>query len=243
MIYLAGVTRWKAERDELKCFLNNIHFMRQAADDLTTNLLQTNLINRLRDDKLVEMVQHEVEKLDPICCFIDAVQSRDCNLAEATHNWLQLKPIPQHHCDWLKRDEMICVLPALIAYCLHPTLKGQLLSQGQKMKVEVAIYENGRGEQTLVSYKKFQQGEGLFGDTDAIVLKPVEYWELMAVESINLSKIALTYVSLPASTASLERIFSMWAFVHDKSRNRLTNERSEKLLYCYHTLKTLSVSK
>lgn len=36
MINLAGETRWNAERDELKCFLGNVHFMRLAADDVTT---------------------------------------------------------------------------------------------------------------------------------------------------------------------------------------------------------------
>lgn len=239
MIYLAGVTRWKAERDELQCFLNNVIYMRQAAEELTSNLLPDELIFRLWDEVLIESVQKEVEKLNPICNFIDAVQSRDCTLAEATHKWLQLGPIPQHHCDWLKRDKMICVLPAIIAYCLHPKFRGQLLTKAQKTQFEVFIYANGRGEQVIEAYKKFQRGEGLYGDFDALELKPVDYWELMESESSALSKIALTYISLPASTASLERIFSMWAFVHDTSRNRLTNDHSEKLLYCYHTLKTL----
>lgn len=134
---------------------------------LLQNFLTSDLINRLWDDELIEK---EVSKLDPVCCFIDTVQSRDCTLAVATHKWLQLEPIPRHHCNWLKQCDMICVLLAFIAYCLYPTMKGQLLNQHQKKKVELAIYNHGRSEQTFEAFKKFQQGQGLFGDTDALEL-------------------------------------------------------------------------
>lgn len=37
--------------------------------------------------------------------------------------------------------------------------------------------------------------------------------------------------------AQLERVFSNWAYVHNDIRNRLSFERSKKLIHCYHSLK------
>jgi hAT family C-terminal dimerisation region len=62
----------------------------------------------------------------------------------------------------------------------------------------------------------------------------------MQLEFPEVSSLALKYVSLPSSTASLERVFSMWQHVHSKSRNRLSKETSEKLIFIYHSLKTMS---
>lgn len=124
------------------------------------------------------LVIKDVDKLFPICRFIDTVQSRDCTLAEANHSWLQNNSIPRHHCDRLKRDKMICVLPALISYCLHPNIQGQLITQDQQLKVEVAIYDKGRGEQALEAYKKFQRKEGLYGDPDALMETYGNLWKL-----------------------------------------------------------------
>ena len=39
-----------------------------------------------------------------------------------------------------------------------------------------------------------------------------------------------------ASSASVERLFSTFSFVQDKSRNRLGNERSSQLVNCYRML-------
>lgn len=101
------------------------------------------------------------------------------------------------------------------------------------------IYNNGRGEKALSDYEKFCSKEGLFGDEDFLSLDPANYWDLLQSDHAELSKIALQFVLLPASTASLERAFSMWSYVHNKIRNRLGLETSEKLLFCYHTINTL----
>ena len=43
--------------------------------------------------------------------------------------------------------------------------------------------------------------------------------------------------SLPASSASVERVFSTFGYVHTKLRNRLGNEKTEKLVRCNRMLK------
>ena len=43
--------------------------------------------------------------------------------------------------------------------------------------------------------------------------------------------------SLPASSASVERVFSTFGYVHTKLRNRLGNDKTEKLVRCNRMLK------
>lgn len=237
-IYLANATRWKGERDEQECFLRNLPFMKTILKTASSSIIRKELALRVFDKKFELDVKTEVENLSPICDFIDFAQAKNCSLAESTHKWLELNAPRYHKSAKNIRDEMICKSPALIAYALHPKLKGELMNAEMKTRVELEIWSNGRCEDRLEEYHKFKNGTGLYGDKDALALDPETYWNLMCSSSKNLSDFALDYISLPSSTASLERVFSMWSFVHSKSRNRLSCEKSEKLLYCYHTLHT-----
>lgn len=56
------------------------------------------------------------------------------------------------------------------------------------------------------------------------------------MEFPEMSKLALKILNLPASSAQIERIFSNWGHIHSSLRNRLTFERSKKLLHVYFAL-------
>lgn len=213
--------------------------MLEIAEETQTAYLSREDIESLFDEEFINQVQEEVDKLNPICSFIDSAQSKNCTLAESVHCWLGIGPIARNHQNWLKRDSMVCKMPGLIAYALNPVLRGARLSPRQKEEIKKFIYNNGRGEKALSDYEKFCSKEGLFGDEDFLSLDPANYWDLLQSDHAELSKIALQFVLLPASTASLERAFSMWSYVHNKIRNRLGLETSEKLLFCYHTINTL----
>lgn len=235
MIYLAGDTRWKAERDEQQCFLKNVYNMRIVAMETSSAVMSDKIKKQLCNEQFISTVEDEVAKLAPICVFIDTVQSRECTLGEGVHKWLQLDQ--KHNCvKWKNRNSMVCSTPAMMSYLLHPNLKGELLSNQQTAFVQADIFK--RDSKLFDEYEKFMKGDGIYADENALELSPDMYWDVMTAVSSELSELALTYVSLPASTASLERAFSMWAFVHDKTRNRLSFDKSEKLLFCYHYLKT-----
>lgn len=106
--------------------------------------------------------------------------------------------------------------------------------------IEVALYNNGRGEQIVAALSNFRNGNLLYGDIDALRLKPELYWELMATESKELIQTALDYLALPASTASLERAFSMCnnnLFVLKKEKNitEIFDIHQMKLLAVFHS--------
>lgn len=238
MIYLSGITRWKGTRDEEHCFLKNVAFMREVINSQVCQKLSEPTKIKINDDLFLDNVKTEVEKLNPICTFIDKVQSRECSLAEGIHCWLKLKKIKGKENSWIKRNMMVCSFPALIAYSLHPQLKGELLSPQQKNLVSTKMFNNGTNAELYDSYEDFVNCKGLYDNESFFKLNPELFWDLMSATSEELSIFALKYVSLPSSTASLERVFSQWAYVHDKSRNRLSADRSAKLLFCYHHLRT-----
>ena len=51
--------------------------------------------------------------------------------------------------------------------------------------------------------------------------------------SENFIELAIRFVSAPASSASIERIFSTFAHVYNKVLNRFSVEKAQKLVYCY----------
>lgn len=214
--------------------------MRLALKTKWSKLVPESIIYELFDDTFVNGVNNEIEKLNPACSFIDYAQAKNCSAAEAVHKWLQMSLVDRHFRDWLKRDKMICNIPSILSYSLHPGLKGELLSEYQRNLVKTAIYNGGRGESAYSQFENFLNLTGNFGDTNALQLKPLSYWKLMSYDCPELSEIALTYIPLPASSASLERVFSMWTYVHNKTRNRLSSETSELLIFVYHSIHSSS---
>ena len=70
--------------------------------------------------------------------------------------------------------------------------------------------------------------------------KPIVWWKcIVSSESVSheLSSLALKLLSLPASAASMERIFSNFGLIQTKLRNRLgLDKASNKLVMCYRCL-------
>lgn len=65
-------------------------------------------------------------------------------------------------------------------------------------------------------------------------INAIDYWKLIgASEFPNLSKIGLNICGIPCSSAASERIWSTYRFIHTRLRNRLTNDKVEKLIFIY----------
>ena len=56
-------------------------------------------------------------------------------------------------------------------------------------------------------------------------------------ETEALADVIIHLLSSPASSASVERVFSSFGLVHTKLRNRLGVERAAKLVFCYRMLR------
>lgn len=71
------------------------------------------------------------------------------------------------------------------------------------------------------------------------ISSPQSYWYHASHQGhADLGLFVTKLLKIPASTAQLERLFSQWSFVHDETRNRLSEERSKKLINVYFSLRT-----
>lgn len=70
------------------------------------------------------------------------------------------------------------------------------------------------------------------------LITPVAWWKGVC-GATELSKLAVRFLELPATSAACERTFSTYGGVHTLKRNRLTNDRAGKLVYISQNLKLI----
>jgi hypothetical protein len=62
----------------------------------------------------------------------------------------------------------------------------------------------------------------------------ISFWTLFGIKLYpNLAEIAIRMLTIPTSSASSERVWSIFSFIHSKRRNRLQNQKVEKLVFIY----------
>jgi hypothetical protein len=93
---------------------------------------------------------------------------------------------------------------------------------------ELTKYKERRGPYSLVEAPDIQEAH----------LELFQWWH--RVGGKILPKIAKRILSLTCSASSCERNWSMYAFVHSKSRNRLRVDKAEALVCIYTNLKLLN---
>lgn len=200
------------------------------------------------DPKVVALIKsleferklHEVIRtLTPICTLINHCQDPKVNLAEGTQQWLSLKL----HTDIYDQKIQERISEAITgagyaANLMHHQFKGEWLDEDQ---VKCAInYMNSRlneaGKKELETFleKRHEDDEIAKSYTNSIA-----YWSWRELAHPNLGKLCKQLMIIPASTALLEGFFSQWTYVHNKYRNRLSNESTGTLIDLYHLSKHL----
>lgn len=241
-IYLAGDTRWCGKVDEMKCFVKNRAAMKKviALDD---NPYETepDVMQLLYSDAFYSEVQKHIELLEPIAIFIDFAQSDKTSLADGVGKIFELG------IDLMiisaRRENQFLSKAAKLSYLLHPRHRGQHLSPNDIAMLRLSLIrplaDVHHANSDTRHLENFLKSKDFFAQPELDLIRddPEVFWTTVEAICPKLSKIALTYCKLPASTAALERLFSQWSYVHNKTRNRLTQDKSEKLIHCYSSLK------
>jgi hypothetical protein len=72
-----------------------------------------------------------------------------------------------------------------------------------------------------------------------VIQQPINWWNLMKGRYPILSDVAIRILSIPATSAASERNWSTFGFIHLKLRNRLHEQRVEKIVYIFWNLRIL----
>ena len=68
---------------------------------------------------------------------------------------------------------------------------------------------------------------------DANLVDGLTWWKCHGNGAPQIQKLAIKVFNIPTSSAASERCWSAMGNIHSESRNRLTDDRVEKLLYIY----------
>lgn len=235
--------RWCSYEDAYKTFLENLPALRAVCWSDKGKKVKMEVKSLIIDDDFAEEICKFAKLFAPICKLIDLCQKHTTSIADAVNLWLDLE-VPTEFPDVIgdieARRKMALNIYAMAAYMLHPSyfdLCSIRLSEEQKRAVQNFLIEelDGPGLEDLMHYQKksgfFQQ---LFSKQ---FNNPLAFWNAARVHHPSLSSLAVRLLQIPASSATIERLFSQWSFVHNKVRNRLSFETSKKLIHVYYNLK------
>lgn len=236
-------TRWCSYQNAYKSLINNLQHMRMIVADMTsTNRhVKSSISKLLFDENFIQNVKENIEFFNPVCVLINKCQEKNCSLADATGMWLNLK-IPEKfeykygEC-FNMRKKMALNIYALAAYYIHPYYDNSKLSKSDLDEINNFLFKNLNCE-GIEDWDAFKNRGKFFKDLfEKGKMDPLVFWNMADMKHPNLAKLAKKLLLIPASTAQIERVFSSWAFVHTSARNRLTFDRSKKLLHIYYSLR------
>lgn len=232
-------TRWCSYRDAYQCLILNSQIMRQVAADSKVSAKSVGL---LFDEVFMNEVKKYVLILDPICKLINECQSQKCSAADAVDTWLSLQ-LPAEYSTMLKnRQNMALNKYSLSAFYLHPFKDKAKLNNEHDDIIFEFLFQNLDGT-GIEEWDHYRHKTGFFQTLfEKDIQKPLVFWNMAEMKYPTLTKFAKKLLQIPASSAQLERLFSSWAHVHSFKRNRLTFERSKKLLHVYYSLRFKDVS-
>ena len=239
-VCLAADTRWCSQRDACLSLTKNLSAMRKVAANDEAEKLPSSVKSLLYDSVFLKEVADTIAVLDPVSQLINQCQKEEATVADAVELWMDLR-LPEDHKDLLphleKRKNQSLNIYSLAANVLHPVYQGLKLNEEHHGQVEEFILEN-LDPSGITSYQEYRVKSGKFGELmKKGIRSPRTFWYFAARQHKELSEAALKLLNIPASSAQLERLFSNWSFVHNITRNRLSFERSKKLLQIYYTLK------
>ncbi|KYN21104.1 hypothetical protein ALC57_06532 [Trachymyrmex cornetzi] len=206
-IILACDARWCSYRDAFRCLLKNLPLMLEIVANKKIQLSSKNE-SLFKDPSFVTQIQDFILIFDPICQLINVF----------------LTPI------------------VLTSNFLHPQYRAKrFLHDKQKLKM---VFDFLKQELDLkditdeLGLELYQKNLGIFEKLQSRnITSPETFWITAEPFYSRLSLLAQKLLKIPAASAQLERLFSFWSFVHSDLRNRLTVDRSMKLVDIYYTLK------
>jgi hypothetical protein len=242
---LPGDTRWNSELDCIQNFLSNrCHYQKIIQDYDKEYSFDQVVVDKVNAYALCKNAMNMVEQLKPIASALDKCQSDGTSLADACDIWLDLlsNPYLEPHKKAVEKRFKDAIVPEhLAAYMLQLKYRGEKLTDKQSEKVSVWLVE--QDPSFISTFISFQAKAAPFPRTyfteAATSIPPQTWWQGLVAFGINSDfvKLAVRLVTSPASSASIERIFSTFSLIQTKIRNRLGVERHGKLVFCYRMLR------
>ena len=238
---LPGDTIWKSQLTSLDTFLTNRpHYTAIVQDH--EDAFDRIVVNKIMDYNLYRQARDLVEQLKPVAVAIDKAQRDRTSLADGCDIFFDLldEPALKCHEEHVQHRFKQAIQPChLTAYMLHPKYQGQKLNvEQQEIVNEWLLAKNPDYLCAAVSFKtkSVPFPPSYFKITH---LHPVTWWKGLRTAQLpeNFSNTMVQLHSACASSASIERVFSSFSYIHSKLCNRLSVAKASKILFCYRMLR------
>lgn len=248
-------TRWYSVYNSLNDFASAKYAIIKLVDsypaiiDISPKENSKEIVKLVKDNTFWDAVNNVAKIIEFPSKVIGKLESDDATLNIVYHyfgeiykNFEDYKNIQQLV---RKRWDFIMTESIGIAYMLSPayTLNNfyidddKLDIMGQIRTMATTRYGIEVGQKVLSELIKFMDKMQNLSESRRATLvdiEAIEYWKLVgSVEFPNLFKVASNICSIPCSSAASERIWSTYRFIHSRLRNRLANEKIEKLIFIY----------
>ncbi|KAL6136595.1 hypothetical protein ACLB2K_061890 [Fragaria x ananassa] len=106
-------------------------------------------------------------------------------------------------------------------------------------------YENADEQREVnVEFSNFSMCMDDFCNVDAMhdrfILPPLTWWAVHGASAPRLQALAFKLLGQPSSSSCCERNWSTYKFIHSATRNKITPQRAEDLVYVHTNLRLLS---
>jgi hypothetical protein len=249
---LTCATRWNSQFECLDSYLRNRPCMLAVCAQHEEEV-EKRIRGLIQSADLFNQVKTLHEQLDPVAKALDRMQADSASIADACEEWLKLlqaEVLAPHLCKVQKRLDKALSPLHYFANKVHPVYQGKRLSQEQIEAIENWLLDE---HSELVSeFIKWDTGDF---DLSAAVASsearantpPTTWWKSVSRNGEGIAgaparkkfcDLAMKCLRLPASSASIERVFSRFGLVQTQLRNRLNTQKIAKLAFCHHSLKS-----
>lgn len=238
---LPNETRWNSQINCISTFLKNRPAYLQICENHEGDI-DVRIQRLVNDYNLFKQVKVLFQQLQPIATALNNVQGDEATIADACHEWLKLENCPElapHKELVLKRMDLAIQPFHYLAFMTDPKHRNdERLSEKQKeIAREWLLSVQPNSFSCLLAY---EAGAEPFPRT-FLQTKDVQakvWWKaLKNKEMCEFVELMVRLHSMPCSSASIERIFSNFSYIHNKLRNRLGVQKAAKLVFCYRMLR------
>jgi hypothetical protein len=252
-LVLAVITRWGTQYRLIDSILRSKDALRAYAFEPTRlpSDLKENAITAIKDATFWSNMDLLRDVIEPIDTQIRMAESTKAHLGTVMKRWNTIEDI-------LKTNEE--QLPELkefrtnqfqarfirqvldihwVAHYLVPENVSTTITPNGVQSI-IRFFESqpnhNKGQPLLADFLSFRGKEGIFSPTAPCWTQsahPLRFWQLQAMFSTGLGTLAVRLFTTPANTVPSERAFSAQNLIHDRKRNRLSAEKTNKLVYIH----------
>lgn len=252
-------TRWGTYTIMLDSLLKNkINLKASCVDKDLINILDNTVRKNIEDNNFWEKVEKSLKLLRPVLATIHMLEGDQATMAYVVKQMKEIEKAVLEVANsyssneknkileyWHNRNEFINHPVQLAAALLHPDQHTKFLSNSEVTKAMTFVTnlatQKGLDEsEVLIDLAEYRSKTKDFSQAShwkvCSRMSAVTWWKGFFPQK-QLSQLAVQILSMPATTGSCERNFKLHSNIKTKKRNKLTVERTEKLVFVKQNLK------